>query len=101
MSPAEALRTFTSPRAPPEQEAQVWACANRGQVLAAVFEVHEAAMSRGFMPDEATRLSMSLAELCTDGGVASVTFSEAGWKLSVARPAAPLISTEYERAENA
>ena len=101
MSFVESLRTFSSPQLPPAQEAQVWDCSNRGQVLAAAFEVHEVAMSRGLMPDEATRLSMSLAELCSHGGVASVTVSEAGWKLEVARTGAPLITTEYERAENA
>ena len=71
-------------------QAQVWDCFNRGQVLAAAFEVHEAAMKAGFMPDEATTLSLSLAELCVQsvtyarGAVASVFFSDAGWRLEVA-----------------
>lgn len=71
-------------------QAQVWDCFNRGQVLAAAFEVHEAAMKAGFMPDEATTLSLSLAELCVQsatysrGAVASVFFSDTGWRLEVA-----------------
>ena len=101
MSFVESLRAFSSPRPPPAQEAHVWDCSNRGQVLAAAFEVHEVAMSRGFMPDEATRLSMSLAQLCSEGGAASVTFTDAGWKLQVAGAGPSLATAEYERAENA
>ena len=68
----------------------VWDCDNRGQVLFAAFEVHEAAMKAGFMPDEATTLSLSLAELCVQavryarGAVASVFFADSGWRLEVA-----------------
>ncbi len=71
-------------------QAQVWDCFNRSQVLAAAFEVHEAAMKAGLMPDEATTLSLTLAELCSQavtyarGGVASVFFNEAGWRLEIA-----------------
>ena len=71
-------------------QAQVWDCFNRGQVLAAAFEVHEAAMKAGLMPDEATTLSLTLAELCAQsvtyarGGVASVFFSDGGWRLEIA-----------------
>lgn len=71
-------------------QAQVWDCFNRGQVLAAAFEVHEAAMKAGLMPDEATTLSLTLAELCSQavtyarGGVASVFFSEGAWRLEIA-----------------
>lgn len=90
MSHLESLRPFAYPVPAGSLQAQVWDCFNRGQVLAAAFEVHEAAMSAGFMPDEATTLSLSLAELCAQavssahGGVASVFFSEAGWRLEVA-----------------
>jgi len=90
MSHLEALRPFAYPVPAGSLQAQVWDCFNRGQVLAAAFEVHEAAMNAGFMPDEATTLSLSLAELCVQavtsarGGVASVFFSEAGWRLEVA-----------------
>lgn len=91
MSFVESLRSLASSSAPvlPPQ-ALVWDCFNRGQVLAAAFEVHEAAMRVGFMPDEATTLSLSLAELGTQavlyarGGVASVFFSDSGWRLEVA-----------------
>lgn len=90
MSFVESLRAFDSaePVLPPQ--ARVWDCFNRGQVLAAAFEVHELAVMAGFMPDEATTLSLSLAELGTQavlyahGGVASVFFSEGGWRLEVA-----------------
>lgn len=88
----------------------MWDCFNRGQVLAAAFEVHEAAMNAGFMPDEATTLSLSLAELCVQavtyarGGVASVFFSEAGWRLEVAdsgpaaeRKTGPVLTTVLPR----
>ncbi|MDP2269165.1 MAG: hypothetical protein Q8N23_06270 [Archangium sp.] len=90
MSHLEPLRPFAYPVPAGSLQAQVWDCFNRNQVLAAAFEVHEAAMSAGFMPDEATTLSLSLAELCAQavtvarGGVASVFFSDAGWRLEVA-----------------
>ena len=79
---------FAQPVSPPQ--AQVWDCFNRGQVLAAAFEVHEAAMKAGFMPDEATTLSLTLAELCSQsvtyarGGVATVFFSDGGFRLEIA-----------------
>ncbi len=47
-------------------------------------------MKAGFMPDEATTLSLSLAELCVQavlfarGAVASVFFSDSTWRLEVA-----------------
>lgn len=90
MSHLEPLRPFEYPVPAGSLQAQVWDCFNRGQILAAAFEVHEAAMSAGFMPDEATTLSLSLAELCAQavasaqGGVASVFFSDSGWRLEVA-----------------
>ncbi|MEW6432017.1 MAG: hypothetical protein AB1730_10970 [Myxococcota bacterium] len=59
--------------------------------MSAAFEVHEAAMQRGFMPDEATALSMVVARL---GGVATpasravacVFFTPAGWRVELTRP---------------
>jgi hypothetical protein len=101
MSFVESLKAFATPQPPPAPQAQVWDCSSRGQVLAAAFEVHEAAMKQGLMPDEATRLSMSLAELCAQGGVASVTFLEAGWRIEVARTGAATVTAEYLRTENA
>lgn len=89
MSYVESLQPFAY-AVPVGPKAQVWDCSNRGHVLAAAFDVHEAAMNAGFMPDEATTLSLSLAELCSQavlyarGAVASVFFSEAGWRLEVA-----------------
>lgn len=70
-------------------QAHVWDCFNPAQTYAAAFEVHEAAMRAGFLPDEATTLSLALAELASvavqhaRGGVASVFFSSDGWRLEV------------------
>lgn len=69
--------------------AYVWDCFNTAQAYAAAFEVHEVALSTGFMPDEATTLSLTLAELAghavqhARGGVASVFFDASGWRLEV------------------
>jgi hypothetical protein len=90
MSRLQLLRPFGFENDVTPPQAQVWDCFNKGQVLAAAFEVHEAAMHAGFMPDEATTLSLSLAELATNsvsssrGAVASVFFNETGWRLEVA-----------------
>lgn len=90
MSFVESLRSLVVAEPVLPLQAQVWDCFNRGQVLAAAFEVHEVAMKVGFMPDEATSLSLSLAELGTQavryarGGVASVFFTHLGWRLEVA-----------------
>ncbi len=70
-------------------QAHVWDCFNSAQTYAAAFEVHEAALRTGFMPDEATTLSLALAELAglavkhARGGVASVFFNSDGWRLEV------------------
>lgn len=70
-------------------EPRVWDCSSPSQVFNAAFEVHEAAMRAGFMPDEATTLSLSLAELGTQavahgkGGKATVQFKNEGWELEV------------------
>ena len=90
MSYLESFQPFAYALPPGPPAPLIWDCANRGQVLAAAFEVHEAAMKEGFMPDEATSLSLSLAELCVQavlyarGAVASVFFADAGWRLEVA-----------------
>jgi hypothetical protein len=70
-------------------QAHVWVCSSNSQIYAAAFEVHEAAMSHGFMPDEATSLSLSLAQLATNAvkegsSTARVEFEPEGWKLEVA-----------------
>lgn len=91
-------------------QAQVWDCFNRAQVLSAAFEAHEAAMNAGFMPDEATTLSLTLAELCVQavtnahGAIATLFFTDAGWRLEVAdsgpgsgRSHAPVIHAELPR----
>lgn len=76
----------SSPSAP---EPRVWDCSSPSQVFNAAFEVHDAAMRAGFMPDEATTLSLSLAELGTqavvhgNGGKATVQFKDEGWELEV------------------
>lgn len=101
MSFVESLRTFSSLQPAPQSQAQVWDCSSRGQAIAAAFEVHEAAINAGFMPDEATRLSMSLAELTARGGIASVLFFETGWHLDVAVPGGAPSSCSFQRVENA
>jgi len=78
----------------------MWDCGNRGQVLSAAFEVHQAAMEHAFMPDEATNLSMSLAKLCTSGGVVSVYFSEGGWRVEVASTGGVVQSACYARTDS-
>lgn len=70
-------------------QAYVWDCFNVAQTFAAAFEAHEVALSTGFLPDEATTLSLALAELAghavkyAQGGVASVFFNSDGWRLEV------------------
>ncbi|MGV3625369.1 MAG: hypothetical protein ACO1OB_31450 [Archangium sp.] len=77
-------------------QAHVWDCFNSAQTYAAAFEVNEAAIRAGFMPDEATTLSLALAELASRavtqarGGVASVFFSSDGWRLEVCDAGPPL-----------
>lgn len=84
----EFRRTFSSSSSLPPQ-AQVWDCFNKAQALGAAFEVHEVALHSGFMPDEATTLSLTLAELAMNavqvarGAVASVFFGPNGWRLEV------------------
>lgn len=81
---------FTPSTVEHTSESRVWDCSSPSQVFHAAFEVHEAAMNAGFMPDEATTLSLSLAELGTQavahghGGHARVEFRDEGWKLEVA-----------------
>ncbi len=90
MSFVQSFKPFSHALPVGAPQAQVWDCFNRGQVLAAAFEVHDAAMKAGLMPDEATTLSLTLAELCSQavtyarGGVASVFFSEGAWRLEIA-----------------
>lgn len=67
---------------------RVWECSSTSQIYTAAFEVHEAAMRHGLLPDEATTLSLSLAELATQAakqgaGTARVEFEEDGWSLEV------------------
>lgn len=70
-------------------QAYVWDCFNTAQAYAAAFEVHEVALTSGFLPEEATTLSLTLAELAGHavkhgrGGVASVFFHGGGWRLEV------------------
>lgn len=70
-------------------QAYVWDCFNTAQAYAAAFEVHEVALTAGFLPEEATTLSLTLAELAgyavqhARGGVASVFFNPGGWRLEV------------------
>lgn len=91
MSFVDSFFAVASPEsASPTSAARVWDCSSPSQVFHAAFEVHEAAMKAGFMPDEATTLSLSLAELGAQavahghGGHARVEFKDEGWKLEVA-----------------
>lgn len=67
-----------------------WACASRSQVYDAAFELHEVAVHAGFAPDEATTLSLTLAELSTPvaglGSEATVSLHPRGWHLEVTAP---------------
>lgn len=78
----------------------VWEGFERSHAVSAAFEVHEAAMQRGFMPDEATALSMVVARLGAVATAASrvvttVFFTPAGWRVELDRPdAADLGSPE-------
>lgn len=111
MSSVQSFRTVGVALPVSAPQAQVWDCFNRGQVLAAAFEVHEAAMKAGLMPDEATTLSLTLAELCSQsvtyarGGVATVFFSEGAFRLeivdsgsSIARLPVPVLHSKLPRA---
>jgi hypothetical protein len=78
----------------------VWDCLSRAQTLAATFEVHEAALQHGFLPDEATTLSLTLAELAMravkegKGAVASCFFSADGWRLELVDFACPELQVD-------
>lgn len=69
---------------------QVWDCLSQAQTLAATFDAHEAAIAHGFMPEEATTLSLVLAELAmravkvAKGAVVSAFFAADGWRLELA-----------------
>ena len=76
---------------------RVWECSSTSQIYTAAFEVHEAAMKHGLLPDEATTLSLSLAELATQAakqgvGTARVEFEEDGWSLEVGPVSSPVIA---------
>jgi hypothetical protein len=81
----DSLRSLASPRRRP----LTWDCSNRAKLYAAAFELHEVAMHAGFSPDEATTLSLTLAELATRAskasctGKASVYLRRDGWRLEV------------------
>ena len=61
MALSDTLRSLTNEPSRPLK----WACASRSQVFDAAFELHEVAVHAGFAPDEATTLSLTLAELST------------------------------------
>ncbi|MFZ5446615.1 MAG: ATP-binding protein [Myxococcota bacterium] len=85
----DAFRSSFSSSSPWPPQAQVWDCFNRAQALSAAFEVHEVALRSGFMPEEATTLSLTVAELASNavehgkGGVTSVFFRDNGWRVEV------------------
>lgn len=83
------LFSYVDPHQPPP--ALVWEGFERSRAVSAAFEVHEAAMERGFMPDEATTLSMVVAKLgsvatAASRAVATVFFTSAGWRVELTRP---------------
>lgn len=71
--------------------ALTWEARSRAQALHAAFEAHDAALYAGLMPDEATTLSLVVAELGTtvaaqaQGGTLAVTFLADGWRLEAAQ----------------
>jgi hypothetical protein len=76
----------------------VWEGFDRSQAVGAAFEVHEAAMQRGFMPDEATALSMVVARLgavvtAASRAVVTVFFTPTVWRVELARPDAMDLGT--------
>mgnify|MGYP007112204904 CR=1 FL=1 len=74
----------TLPHTPRPPQAFVWECFSTTQVYLAAFEASEAALGAGFFPEEATALSMTLAELASQspaGSVVSVFFSGDSWRL--------------------
>ncbi|MBL8915215.1 MAG: hypothetical protein JNM17_31215 [Archangium sp.] len=85
MALLDTLRSLAGSR----REALVWDCSNRNKLFAAAFELHEVAMHAGFSPDEATNLSLTLAELGTRaakyerGGQASVFLRPDGWRVEM------------------
>lgn len=83
MALSDTLRSLTNEPSRPLK----WACASRSQVFDAAFELHEVAVHAGFAPDEATTLSLTLAELSTPvadlGSEASVSLHPRGWHLEV------------------
>lgn len=80
---------FAQAGAPKAPRALMWDASNRNQVLTAAFAAHAEAMRAGFMPDEATTLSLTIADLGTNavhharGGVVSLSFHDQGWRLEV------------------
>ncbi len=83
MALSDTLRSLTNQPSRPLK----WACASRSQVFDAAFELHEVAVHAGFAPDEATTLSLTLAELSTPvaepGSECSVSLHPRGWHLEV------------------
>lgn len=85
MALIDALRSLAGPK----RSALQWDCSNRTQLFTAAFELHEVAMHAGFSPDEATTLSLTLAELGTraakqaSGSRASVFLRPDGWRVEV------------------
>lgn len=97
---------FPKSEVPSLPRTQVWDCLSQAQTLAATFEVHELAMSQGFLPDEATTLSLVLAELamraCREakGAVASVFFAADGWRLEVSLAPSPVVPVRWRLGES-
>lgn len=80
-------RWLSSPTPAVRQPALVWEGLDRARAVSAAFEAHDAAMKRGFMPDEATTLSMVVAHLGTSGASAShgaLFFDAEGWRVELA-----------------
>ncbi len=78
MTPAVEVEPFPQPL-------HIWDCRTRAQALNAAFEAHEVALHSGMFPDEATSLSLTLAELTNKAsdGRATLFFGGNGWRLEV------------------
>lgn len=75
---------------PPPARQLVWRGLERASSVDAAFEVHEAAMTHGLMPEEAVTLSMVVARIgavasAPSEALATVSISSDGWRVEIER----------------
>jgi hypothetical protein len=81
------------------RQALVWDCLSLEQTVSAAQEAREIALHCGFNPEEAAALSLTLAELASDGlrhgcAVSAAVFLKAGaWRLEVPTARVPALQT--------